>query len=282
MVVQDVARRFVGSSQTPLNPAAVLDVIVPLLRSYGISLVYTDQYHLESFGQLARERGIELQGVTFTAKTKAQMYGISSSCFCSAASDCWTKPETIRELKSLERVLDAAGAGAYRRARGMHDDMATVVALAGWQVMPYARASKPPEPETPAEPSIHERCMARQPARIRSANCSGRQFLGLSMSIWSRLLGVDRILEDQRELMKEVLKVSQAQTEVAAGWSTASASGSRPSRSPAPNAAPADGRRPRSRPLRSMERRQEPMDPSSLDPLMGAPQGPEEALQPAP
>ena len=36
------------------------------------------------------------------------------------------------------------------------------------------------------------------------------------MSIWSRLLGVDRILEDQRELMKEVLKVSQAQTEVAA------------------------------------------------------------------
>lgn len=149
VVVIDAVRRFVGRSDAPLNPAAVLQELKPLFDAYGVTFVYSDQYHLESLGQLARERGIEIIGVPFTAKNKAQLYGNLQQLFHQGRIQLVDDYELKKELKTLERTLTDGGNVHIAAPAGFHDDMASVCCLAVSQAMYLAPEAAPVEPVAP-------------------------------------------------------------------------------------------------------------------------------------
>ena len=134
-IVVDRVERMLPPHGQSLNPAAVLDVIVPLLKFYRVNLVYSDQYHLESFSQLLRERGYEIIETPFTSKSKAELYGNLQQLFLQKKIRLVDDYELIRELKSLERTLTSGGAMSVNAPAGQHDDLATVVTIAAAQAM---------------------------------------------------------------------------------------------------------------------------------------------------
>ena len=69
VIVQDCVRRILPRTGEVLNPEAVLGMLAPLAKAYGCSVIYSDQYQLESLGQLVRRFGLEVFPVTFTAKS---------------------------------------------------------------------------------------------------------------------------------------------------------------------------------------------------------------------
>lgn len=135
VVVIDAVRRFVGRREAPLNPRAVLEELKPLFDAYQISFVYSDQYHLESLGQLAREVGFEIMGVPFTAKNKAQMYGNLQQLFHQGRISLVDDYELKKELRTLERTLTEGGNVHIAAPAGFHDDMASVCCLVAAQAM---------------------------------------------------------------------------------------------------------------------------------------------------
>jgi hypothetical protein len=153
-LVQDVVRRFVAPQGQSLNPRAILEVIAPICKSYGISVLYSDQFQFESFQELAREWNLVIQCVPFTAKSKAQMYGNLQQLFAQGNILILDDSETIKELKALERTM-TADTVKIAAPPGMNDDMATVLCLAMNQAQlflarPDERPTKSPDP-TPYE-----------------------------------------------------------------------------------------------------------------------------------
>jgi len=156
-IVQDVVRRWVAPAGHTLTPDVVLATLIPLLKNYGLTMVYSDQYHLESLGQLLRDRAqIEIIGITFTAKSKAQMYGNLQQLFMQQKIRLLDDYETGRELKSLERTISPGGSVQIGAPPGLHDDLATVVCLAAAQSMWDHERQQGEDPTK--EPSVHERC----------------------------------------------------------------------------------------------------------------------------
>jgi hypothetical protein len=128
-LVQDVVRRFVASPGTSLNPRAILEAIAPICAQYGISVIFTDQWHLETLAELAREFGLTLMGIPFTAQNKARSYGNLQQAFAQNRIRLLDHPETIKELKSLERIMTGDSI-KITAPPGMNDDMASVLCLA--------------------------------------------------------------------------------------------------------------------------------------------------------
>lgn len=135
VITVDRVERMLPPHGVPLNPAAVLDVIIPLMKAYRVQLLYSDQYHLESFSQLTRERGFEVIEIPFTSKSKAELYGNLQQLFLQKKIKLVDDYELIRELKSLERTLTSGGAMSVNAPAGQHDDLATVVVIAAAQAM---------------------------------------------------------------------------------------------------------------------------------------------------
>lgn len=130
-IVQDVARRFVDIP----DPKQIMNMIIPICKQYGISVIYSDQYQLQSLQSLARERGIEIIGITFTAKSKTEMYGNLQQLFLQRKITLLDDFDTVKELKTLERTITEGGQVSIAAPKGMHDDMATVVCIAASQCM---------------------------------------------------------------------------------------------------------------------------------------------------
>lgn len=163
-VVVDVARRWKAVAGEVLNPTTILNEIKPLLKAYRIPVVYSDQYHLESLQQLAIMNGFSIEGVSFTAKSKASIYGnlqqivnrqklrlLDTHGFDPAG-------EMINELITIERRLTSQGGVQISAPVGKHDDMASVLALATekatWMMPTFQKA-------TPTQPSHHDRILAQ-------------------------------------------------------------------------------------------------------------------------
>lgn len=134
-IVVDRVERMIPPAGESLSPAKVLDTIIPIMKYYRCGLIYSDQYHLESLGQLTRERGFEIYPVPFTAKSKAELYGNLQQLFLQKKIRLVDDYELIRELKSLERTLTSGGSISISAPSGQHDDMATVVVIAAAQAM---------------------------------------------------------------------------------------------------------------------------------------------------
>lgn len=128
-VVVDATQRFLPAKDIPINPRDVLEQIVPIMKAYRIFILYTDQYHIESLRQLAMEYGISIEGVNFTAGSKAALYANLQNLLNTGRLVLTDDSETFKELSSLERTLTARGGMSIEAPAGQHDDMATVIAL---------------------------------------------------------------------------------------------------------------------------------------------------------
>ena len=161
--VQDHLQWWEPEANVPINPALVLDDIRLTLERFKVAMVFSDQYQLESLQQLALDRGFSIQGMDFTAKSKAKVYGNLLTLFRTEKVKLLKCEEQVKELLALERHNSAMGNISISGRSGVHDDIATVLALCAREVIWLM----PKEPADVAkvnpfrELTPHERCMAQ-------------------------------------------------------------------------------------------------------------------------
>lgn len=146
-VVQDVVRRWHDPTGTPLNPGDIFPQIAALLHEYGIKSVFSDQYTLEALQFIAAQFGFSIQEVTFSAGSKAEIYGNLASLLNQHRLSLLDDQETINELKGIEKRLTQAGQVQISAPEGSYDDMATVVAIAAHEAVWMLPAAEKPRPE---------------------------------------------------------------------------------------------------------------------------------------
>jgi hypothetical protein len=173
-VVVDYTYRWKAPMGQVLNPSAVLDDIKAKLDEYNISIVYSDQYHLESLQSLALDRGFAIEGVPFYARSKAEIFGNLQSLLNSQKihlldwKELGAAKEMHDELVALERKITQGGGVQIAAPHGKHDDMAAVMALCAFKAVWMMPVQKKVENK---EPSLFERCFA-QIKRKRLENSS--------------------------------------------------------------------------------------------------------------
>lgn len=153
-VVIDVLQRWVRDpAGPPLDPAEKLAAVAGWCKKYGVVTVGTDQYQNESLSALSVGLGIALQEFNFQAGSKAEVYGSLAAIVNQRRLVLLDHEETINELLSIEKTLTHGGNVHIAAPRGLHDDMATVVALLAKQAVWTSPAAEPIEPP---EPTIQE------------------------------------------------------------------------------------------------------------------------------
>jgi hypothetical protein len=128
-VVIDLVRTWTPPAGGSLSPDAVLDEITPLLRRYQVNHVLSDQYHFQSLASMAQDRNWFIEPLQFTGKSKNDLYGNLQNLFYQDRVRLPDHDATTNQLKSLQRTYGARGSVSIAAPPGMHDDLATVVAL---------------------------------------------------------------------------------------------------------------------------------------------------------
>jgi hypothetical protein len=165
-VVQDAIRRYKPTPGKALNPKAVLADIAPLLRSYDIVVLYSDQYHLESLQQLVMEYGFLIEGVPFKATNKATIYGSLQQLLNQHRLRLLDNGECLRELRMLEKKLSSGGIVQIHAPQGQYDDLASACALCCYKCL---WMSPKPVEEPVKDKSTHD-LILDQIRRKKSAN----------------------------------------------------------------------------------------------------------------
>ena len=157
-VVVDVIRRWVPQPGTTLNPADIMPEIAAQVKRYRTGIIYSDQYQFEALNVLAMQLGFSIIPVDFTASSKADIYGNLKALVAQGRLRLLDEPDTLQELKRLERKLSQGGTVSVAAPQGQHDDLATVVAL-----MAHKAVWLDPMPEevSPKEPTVFEKCQAQ-------------------------------------------------------------------------------------------------------------------------
>lgn len=179
MVVQDLVRRYKPQHGEALNPNKIFDEIGPILSSYGIVSIFSDQYHLESLQQLAMRRGFIIEGVPFKATNKAMIYGSLQQLLNQNRIKLLDHSETLKELRQLERKLTGGGVVQISAPQGAYDDLATVVALCANKCL---WLHPEPKPEVKKDPTVHERIMEQ--IRRKKQNTLNTQLLTQENDWW--------------------------------------------------------------------------------------------------
>lgn len=152
-IVQDRLLRLLPENNKPINPEDALDQIQVLLQEFGLSMVYSDQYQLESLQALAMQRGFTIVGEDFTAKSKAKIYGSLEVLVKQKRMRLLDHPEIYDELTKLEKKRTPTGTVQIGAPAGKYDDVASVIALATyqavWMLTPATKSkASEPNPET--------------------------------------------------------------------------------------------------------------------------------------
>jgi hypothetical protein len=134
-VVQDYVRRWYDPTGTPLNPADIFPEIAAVLAEYQIRSVFSDQYTLEALQYIAQQHGFGIQEVTFSAASKAEIYGNLQQLLNQGKLSLLDDQDTINELKSIEKKVLEGGNVRIGAPQGLHDDMATVMAIAAHEAV---------------------------------------------------------------------------------------------------------------------------------------------------
>jgi hypothetical protein len=157
LIIHDYSQRWLGTQSQPLEPAVIIEELIPILRAYGLMMLYSDQYHLESLQQLFLERGITMLGETYTGQSKSAKYGNLQQLFFQGRIRLLDNPDLLREVKQLERKLAPSGIVHVEAPAGQHDDLASTLCLAVSNVMHLATLPPlAPKVVTPME-LLHER-----------------------------------------------------------------------------------------------------------------------------
>jgi hypothetical protein len=109
--------------------AHVCDEIASLAKMYGVTNIVADQYSFTFLAELLRQRGIGLEQLAFSARSKAEIYFDLKSYLAQGAFRLPRHEEMIRELRALESTRLSGGNYRIGAPKGMHDDYVTVLAL---------------------------------------------------------------------------------------------------------------------------------------------------------
>lgn len=112
-----------------LNPKEILQEIAPLMRAYRIMSVSADQSSHDALNQLALNEGFALDEATFTNASKKVMYGNLRQLLYQERIDLLDEPESIAELKLLQRKTSKTGQVVISAPDDRHDDLASVIAI---------------------------------------------------------------------------------------------------------------------------------------------------------
>lgn len=139
------AREHRGSVSRPLSPRAVFADWKPLLESYGIVVVATDQWACDALADLAIEAGLALAPEPWTSTSKAEAY----EALLKHAQDKlveFPRDEAVREdLLGIRKKLTRNGV-TYELAyqHGRHSDYAPAIAMAVGKASIAAEAERKP------------------------------------------------------------------------------------------------------------------------------------------
>lgn len=157
-LVQDVFIEWVPEPGSPLNPSEVLTQIKLYLDRFGLSLIYSDQYQLESLQQLALNMGFTIIGVDFTGSSKSKIYGSFRMLVNQRRIRLLDNASLYSQLVAIEKKSTPQGNVQISAPPGKKDDAAAATALAVHQCL-WLLPSKPPDP--PKEQTDFEKCLAQ-------------------------------------------------------------------------------------------------------------------------
>jgi hypothetical protein len=127
-VVQDYVREWVPEVGERLDPKVVLTEIRDELVRWGLDLVYSDQYQIETLTALAEELNLSIIGVDFTTKSKPKMMQNMASMFNQGKVRLLNHQNQETQLKKLVKTVTGTYMNVAAPA-GQHDDMAMDLAL---------------------------------------------------------------------------------------------------------------------------------------------------------
>jgi hypothetical protein len=157
-VVIDLIRRWLPEKGQPINPQDIFAELIPILRSYRIQMITSDQYHADTLQQLALTHGFAIESIPFTGVSKGSIYANLQMLVNQGRIHLLDHPEAYKELRSLERTLTKTGVIQISAPPGQHDDVASAIALATHKTAWMLPASKK---AAPREPTYHERIQAQ-------------------------------------------------------------------------------------------------------------------------
>lgn len=164
--VLDFIESWRGSHDRPISPTVALAAVANVCRTYGIKLVTSDQYHVESLQELAISQGLVIDPCHLTAKLKFQMWGDFQGMLHRGSIKLLDRDDLINELSKMERELTAGGS---LRISGKSDDLATVVALNVYRALQYGEKAAPYAPPVKTLPEqIRERVVRQQGNQAQS------------------------------------------------------------------------------------------------------------------
>lgn len=121
-----------GSPMAPLSPKETLREWKPLLESYGLRAIYTDQWSLDAMQDSARDLGLTLIGEPWSTRSKAEAY---EELLKLAQDDTAVVPDVghVRaDLLGVRKVLTRNGVSYVLATTpdGRHSDFAPSIAMA--------------------------------------------------------------------------------------------------------------------------------------------------------
>lgn len=142
-MVQDRFIQWTPELGAPLNPSIILDQINTILQEFRVTLVYSDQYQLESLQQLASDRGFTILGCDFTGQSKAKIFGSLEMMVKQRRIRLLDDPSLYQQLVQLEKRKTPNGTIQISAPAGKHDDGPAVLALAVYQATWMLTPSRP-------------------------------------------------------------------------------------------------------------------------------------------
>lgn len=140
--VQDVMEGWRGSKEQPLSPHLCLALASGLCKEFAVTVVSSDQHHLESVQEIAQTFGLTVEPHIFTNQSKRVMWSEFITLLHQDKLRLLSDDETMGELAAMERILSPNGSIRYA---GKRDDRATVLAMCTHRALQYGETHAPVE-----------------------------------------------------------------------------------------------------------------------------------------
>jgi hypothetical protein len=143
-----LAQEWRGSTARPLSPKAVLGEMAPILKPYGIDVLWSDQYSGDALRDLAADVGLSLVPVATTAASKNDMYRNAQTLIRTEQVDLPPDPQVKQDLLGIRRRFTRSGSTIElaKTPDGRHSDHAPSIAtvLSKYLPEPDTRAAIAP------------------------------------------------------------------------------------------------------------------------------------------
>lgn len=114
---------------TRSSVSEVCDEVAALAKSYGIRTITADQHGYHFLRELMKQRGIELEQLAFTVRSKPEIFIDLKVALAQGRVQLLDHAESVRELRVLESRRTSGGHFSVAAPRSLHDDFACLLAL---------------------------------------------------------------------------------------------------------------------------------------------------------